>query len=303
MKNLSPIKKMIIGLIVGCIVVSIMTANNLASVMMLVAARNTARNNAQAQTVQQGTVQQGTVSQGTVSQGTVQSGDTSSDELADGSGSGAQDAQQAGNNNNDASADKNTGDAVKMYVTALNKAKSSAKKVVHTKANPTNYNDHVVIDGNSIIKATLEPIGKSLMGTFMKESAPNEEIAKTAIPPAGVQCKIDSSSVKTSSVKKSGDKTIVTIVLNGEKDPKAGSGLGSAVSIIEDKTITDAVAGAIEITDIHLDYYECTLVGTLDKNGNLVELNITAPCILKLKTMGINAEVGINCYDEYVISY
>ena len=40
LSNLSPVKKVVLGLAAMCIVVAIITANNLSSVMMLIAARN-----------------------------------------------------------------------------------------------------------------------------------------------------------------------------------------------------------------------------------------------------------------------
>ena len=58
-----------------------------------------------------------------------------------------------------------------------------------------------------------------------------------------------------------------------------------------------------EISNIHLDYDACTIVATIDASGNLVGLSVNAPCILKLTAMGVNAEVGIECYDEYTIAY
>ncbi len=196
------------------------------------------------------------------------------------------------------------GDGLKMYVDALNKAKSSATNVVKTKTSASHYKEHLVIEGNAIIKATLEPIGKSLMGTFMTASEPNETIDKNALPPQGIQCTLtDADLAEAPKVEKSGDNTVVTLVLKGASDPKAGSGLGSAVSIIEEKTITDAVAGAIDISNIHLDYDACTIIATLDASGNLIGLSVNAPCILKLTAMGVNAEVGIECYDEYTIAY
>lgn len=208
------------------------------------------------------------------------------------------DKQEGGN------ADAVQGDALKMYVDAINKAKTSATTVVKTKTSASHYQEHLVIEGNAIVKATLEPIGKSLMGTFMKASEPNETIDKNALPPQNIQCTLTAADLNGEpKVEKSGDNTVITLVLKGASDPKAGSGLGSAISIIEEKTITDAVAGAIDISDIHLDYFDSTIIATLDASGNLIGLSVNAPCILKLTAMGVKAEVGIECYDEYTIAY
>ncbi len=188
------------------------------------------------------------------------------------------------------------GDGLKMYVDALNKAKTSATKVTRVRTNASNYKDHVKA-------GMLSSIAKSLMGTFMKEDTTPVDIDKNDLPPKGAKCTLSQDAVQSVDVKKDGDNTIVTIVTKAESNPKAGSGIGTAVSIIEDKTITDAVAGVIEISDIKLDYDPCTLKATIDANGNLVALYVQAPCILSLSAMGIDAEVGIDCEDEFVIAY
>lgn len=320
--NMTPAKKIIIALVVVCVALTAVTANNLSSVMMLIAARNTAANNSTNGVV--AGQQQNVVSGNSGSSVSSGSSDSSQSGSQGGSSTPSVDNTADSSNKNDAStgktddktpsaekndsADKgNAGteqkDLVKTYVDAVNKAKSSAKTVVKTKTSASHYKEHLVIDGNALIKATLEPIGKSLMGTFMKASEPNETIDKNALPPQNIQCSLTADDVAKSESKQSGGNTVITLTLKGAKDPKAGSGLGSAVSIIEEKTITDAVNGAIDISNIHLDYDPCTIVATLDASGNLVGLSVNAPCILKLTAMGVNAEVGIECYDEYTIAY
>lgn len=319
--NMTPAKKIIIALVVVCVALTAVTANNLSSVMMLIAAKNTATNNSgnvvagQQQTVVSGN-SGSSVSSGSSdsSQGGSQSGSStpSVDNTADSSNkndasTGKTDGTTPSAGKNDSADKGNAGteqkDLVKTYVDAVNKAKSSAKTVVKTKTSASHYKEHLVIDGNALIKATLEPIGKSLMGTFMKASEPNETIDKNALPPQNIQCSLTAADVEKSESKQSGGNTVITLTLKGASDPKAGSGLGSAVSIIEEKTITDAVNGIIDISNIHLDYDPCTIVATLDASGNLVGLSVNAPCILKLTAMGVNAEVGIECYDEYTIAY
>lgn len=319
--NMTPAKKIIIALVVVCVALTAVTANNLSSVMMLIAAKNTATNNSgnvvagQQQPVVSGN-SGSSVSSGSSdsSQGGSQSGSStpSVDNTADSSNkndasTGKTDGTTPSAGKNDSADKGNAGteqkDLVKTYVDAVNKAKSSAKTVVKTKTSASHYKEHLVIDGNALIKATLEPIGKSLMGTFMKASEPNETIDKNALPPQNIQCSLTAADVEKSESKQSGGNTVITLTLKGASDPKAGSGLGSAVSIIEEKTITDAVNGIIDISNIHLDYDPCTIVATLDASGNLVGLSVNAPCILKLTAMGVNAEVGIECYDEYTIAY
>lgn len=325
--NMTPVKKIIIAVVVVCIALTVVTANNLTSVMLLIAAKNEAASTnsgsaavGQSQNVvsnggvssDSGLSSGGTVSTGgssvstdssagsSVSSGSSTSGSASSSASGSASSSAGDKTPASSTGSGTATAQK---DGVKMYVDAINKAKSSATTVVHTKTSASHYKEHLVIDGNALIKATLEPIGKTLMSTFMKASEPNETIDKSALPPQNIQCTLTQADVKSVDVKSSGGNTVVTLVLNGASDPKAGSGLGSAVSIIEEKTITDAVNGVIDISNIHLDYDPSTIVATIDASGNLVALSVDAPCILKLTAMNVNAEVGIECYDEYTIAY
>lgn len=315
--KMTPIKKLVLCIAAVSVAMTIVSTNIITSVLTLKAAQNNAaKEQAYAQQVEQhnnnysngffnsgnngGGNNGGYVNNGGSNSSNVNNGATN--DAGNGGGS-AGDKTPAGDNGGSGAGEANA-EGLKMYVDALNKAKSSATTVVKTKTSASHYKEHLVIEGNAIIKATLEPIGKSLMGTFMKASEPNETIDKNALPPQGIQCTLtDADLAETPKVEKSGDNTVITLVLKGGSDPKSGSGLGSAVSIIEEKTITDAVAGAIEISNIHLDYDACTIIATLDASGNLIGLSVNAPCILKLTAMGVNAEVGIECYDEYTIVY
>lgn len=316
--KMTPIKKLVLCIAAVSVAMTIVSTNIITSVLTLKAAQNNAaKDQAYAQQVEQhnnnysngffnsgnngGGNNGGYVNNGGSNSSNVNNGATN--DAGNGGGS-AGDKTPAGDNGGSGAGEANA-EGLKMYVDALNKAKSSATTVVKTKTSASHYKEHLVIDTkNAIVKATLEPIGKSLMGTFMKASEPNETIDKNALPPQGIQCTLtDADLAETPKVEKSGDNTVITLVLKGGSDPKAGSGLGSAVSIIEEKTITDAVAGAIEISNIHLDYDACTIIATLDASGNLIGLSVNAPCILKLTAMGVNAEVGIECYDEYTIAY
>lgn len=318
--KMTPIKKLVICIAAVSVAMTVITTNILSSVLTLKATQNNmAREKALMQQIEEhnnnsnngGYVNSGSSNGGYVSttpggSSSSSNGGSSNSGSNSGSngGSSADSNTPAGNNGGSQNAGAVQGDGLKMYVDALNKAKSSATQVVKTKTSASHYQEHLVINGNALVKATLEPIGKSLMGSFMKASEPNETIDKNALPPQNIQCTLTEADLAAApKVEKSGDNTVVTLVLKGANDPKAGSGLGSAISIIEEKTITDAVAGAIDISDIHLEYFDCTIIATLDASGNLIGLSVNAPCILSLTAMGVGAEVGIECYDEFTIAY
>ena len=300
MKNLSPIKKIILALLAMCIVVSIITANNLSSVMMLIAARNNARNNAQ-YAQQQSTVQQG----GAVQQsGAVQSGSTVSGDSGSSSGSNdAQSSQTDNKQNNAGSSNSGSTDVksiVEEYKKAVNNAKSKAKTITLVKDGAKNY--------NGIFEAgMLSSIGQGLVDKFMGISDKNEVIDKSKLPPQGKQCTLSVSDVVSATKKTEGDYQIITLKLKNEENPKSGSGIGAAVNVIEESQITEPVEGIVEVKNIKLAYENVSIVAKIDKSGKLVYLTTDAPSVLSLDAKaGIeikDAKVGIEVISEYKIEY
>lgn len=300
MKNLSPIKKIILALLAMCIVVSIITANNLSSVMMLIAARNNARNNAQ-YAQQQNTVQQG----GAVQQsGAVQSGSTVSGDSGSSSGSNdAQSSQTDNKQNNAGSSNSGSTDVksiVEEYKKAVNNAKSKAKTITLVKDGAKNY--------NGIFEAgMLSSIGQGLVDKFMGVSEKNEVIDKAKLPPQGKQCTLSASDVVSATKKAEGDYQIITLKLKNEDNPKSGSGIGAAVNVIEESQITEPVEGKVEVKNIKLAYENVTITAKIDKSGKLVYLTTDAPSVLSLDAKaGIeikDAKVGIEVISEYKIEY
>lgn len=310
--KMTPIKKLVMCIAAVSIAMTVITTNILSSVFTLKAAQNNmAREKALMQQIDEhnnNSNNGGYVNNGSSNGGYVSTTPGSNS----GSNGGSSNSGSNGGSNGGSSADSNTPagdnnggsqdagasqqDGLKMYVDALNKAKSSATKVTRVRTSASNYKDHVKA-------GMLSSVAKSLMGTFMKEDTTPVDIDKNDLPPKGLNCTLDASAVDKVDVQKDGDNTIVTIVTKAESNPKAGSGIGSAVSIIEESTITSAVEGVIEISNIKLDYDPCTLKATIDASGNLVALYVQAPCILSLSAMGIDAEVGIDCEDEFVIAY
>lgn len=300
MKNLSPIKKIILALLAMCIVVSIITANNLSSVMMLIAARNNARNNAQ-YAQQQNTAQQG----GAVQQsGAVQSGSTVSGDSGSSSGSNdAQSSQTDNKQNNAGSSNSGSTDVksiVEEYKKAVNNAKSKAKTITLVKDGAKNY--------NGIFEAgMLSSIGQGLVDKSMGISDKNEVIDKSKLPPQGKQCTLSVSDVVSATKKTEGDYQIITLKLKNEDNPKSGSGIGAAVNVIEESQITEPVEGIVEVKNIKLAYENVSIVAKIDKSGKLVYLTTDAPSVLSLDAKaGIeikDAKVGIEVISEYKIEY
>ncbi len=320
MKNLSPIKKIVLGLAAMCVAISIITANNLASVMMLIAAKNNAENNAQV--VQQGTVQQGTVQQGSsTSTGGSTSAGTSTDSTAGSSTSTGSSSSSSSNSStaggtsssdNSASAQSNGAftnqQMVDMYKKAITSAKSSATSVVRVKDGALNYNGIVEAGG-------LSEVGKTLMDQFMVGSeaeieTKNEPWEKEKLPPEGAACNLTVNGIQNISCKENGDEYIITVVAKNETNPKPGAdGVGSISNVIQESSITGAIGSfpLLKLENIGLAYENVTTVATIDKaTGNLKYLKVNAPCVLSLTAkMGIsvNAKVGIQVITEYEVKY
>ena len=308
MKNLSPIKKVIIGLVAACIVVSIMTANNVASVMMLVAAKNTAKNNAQTQYVQQGAVQQGTVQQGAVQQGTAQDDGGSSDASAN---------TQTNDTNKDSAdkgsstgSQKSVAEICTMYNKAINNAKSKSSKIVRVRDGALNYNN--IVEAGGLSSAASSLMGMFMVGSESEIPVKNEEWTKEKFPPENAKANLTPAGVKSATCKEEGNYYIVTITGKDEVNPKSGGpGVGSLCGVIQEETITGSISSVpgLALSNIKIAYENVTTTAKIEKStGNVVELKINAPCILqlsaKLAVISINdAKVGIQVFTDYTIAY
>lgn len=306
MKNLSPIKKIILALLAMCIVVSIITANNLSSVMMLIAARNNARNNAQ-YAQQQNTAQQ---SGGAVQQsGAVQQNDNST---ASADNAASDNASQSGDKATASTSkgSKSVAEICQMYNKAINNAKSKSSKIIRVKDGAINYNGIVEAGG-------LSSAASSLMGMFMVASEAdiketNEVWTKEKFPPENANANVTPAGVKSATCKEEGNYYIVTITGKDEVNPKSGGpGVGSLCGVIQESTITGSISSVpgLQLNNIKIAYENVTTTAKIDKStGNVVELKLNAPCILqlsaKLAVISIDdAKVGIQVITEYKVEY
>ena len=209
----------------------------------------------------------------------------------------------------DAPADEANSDqaALDMFKKAVAAARTKSKSVVRVKDGAINYKNHVKAGGLSSAATTL-------MGMFMaKDEASievkNEAWDKTKLP--------DASALTLNGIQKitcvdKGSTYVVTVVAKDAVNPKANAdGVGSIAGVIEESQITGSISSVpgLKLSNIKIAYENVTAVATIDKaTGNLVALNLDAPCILgldaKLALISIDgAEVGIEVITEYKISY
>lgn len=328
--KMTPIKKIILAIAAVAVVISIITANNVASMMLFISANRS--NNTVQQTANNGTNTNVNANVAENNNGAVvDNGTSTGNTVADNNTSGSSDtaANNTGNtstnntsgNNTNTNTNTNTNgnsssnktpsssessDAaiVKTYQDAMNKAKSSAKSVILVSSGATNY--------NGIFEAgALSDVGQGLVDKFMGISEKNEEVGKGKLPPDGKTVNIDISKVKSAKQSKSGDNTVIVITMKDYNNPVAGDGgIGSVINPIEESVITGSISSVpgLSLSNIVLQYENVRVTATLDKNGNLIKYEVDAPSVLclsaKLGFISIdNAKVGIEVQDVYKISY
>ena len=330
--NMSPVKKIILAVAAVTIAIALITANNMASVMLIVASREDGKT----QQVQAGNNNQSYQNNNSVGTGNVGTGDAGNSGTGDvGTGDvGTGDAGNAGTGNagtgdagNAGTGDADKGDAgdadkgdagnagaatndqatLDIYKKAVNSARTKSKSVIRVKDGAINY--------KGIVEAgALSSVGSSLMGMFMVKDAAsievkNEPWEKEKLPDAS---NLTLNGIQKITKEEKGNNYVITVVAKNATNPQTGAdGVGAVAGVIEESQITGAIGSfpLLKLNNIAIAYENVTAVATIDKaTGNLVSLELDAPCILGLDAaMGplkINgAKVGIEVITEYKIDY
>ena len=189
-----------------------------------------------------------------------------------------------------------------LFVKALNGVKTNAKSATQLKKNAYNYDEHVDAGGNSII----EGIGKALMGSLLKEEETNVTYTGADIaanfPPSGATCGLTKDDVKSIECKEEGDYYVITVVVKGTKNPKAGEKVGAVATILTKESIEEPLKqyGLTGLT-FDCDYKETTAIAKIEKDsGNLVEYNFDLPLYLYVDG---KYSVGLGFEEWWTIAY
>lgn len=310
--KLTPAMKIIIAVAAICLAITLITTNNIATVMVLhglgstptAAAPSAGNNNQSVDNSNQGGYVDNSNQQQTVVPETTQP---------------SADANQQTNTGNNANTDNKT-DApqsgklstqqiIDLYKKGMNNVHTNAKTAVRVKDGAINYKK-VVVAGN------LTSIAEKLMGMFMvadeaSVEVKNEEWDKANVPPK--TCNLTPAGVKSADYEEKDGKYIVTIVAKDATNPKAGAdGVGSVIDVIEESQITGAIGSVpgLELNNISIAYENVTVVATIDKaTGNIENIKINAPCYLsldaKVPLLGSidDAKVGIQVISEFAMTY
>ncbi|MBQ6935988.1 MAG: hypothetical protein IJN49_05490 [Clostridia bacterium] len=331
--KLTPAMKIILAVAAICIAITLITTNNIATVMVLHGLNTTPAVATQGNNTQ-GTVNNSNQGGGYVdnsvntntntntSTGTDANANTSTNNNTATTPSGSTSTDNNSSANNNADAQKPSGDSgaaqsgklsdqqvVDLYKTAMNNARTKSSSVVRVKDGAINY--------KGIVEAgKLSSVASTLMGMFMAKDAnsieaKNEPWEKEKLPDASA---LTPNGLQKISYEEKGGQYIVTLVAKNAVSPKANSdGVGSLSGVIEESQITGAIGSVPGLTleGISIDYENVTAVATIDKaSGNLVAFNIDAPCVLKIGHAKVpllgevnDAKVGIQVITEYTIAY
>lgn len=326
--KMSPIKKIVIGLAVVTVALSLITANNMASVMLIVASREASAaaqqsvqtNNTAVQNQTNNSTQSGTSSNDTVVSNTATDNTATTDAATDNTASNntatndtvadnSASADDKGAQDTGSSAKLSDKEVVDLYKKAMNAARTKSTSVVRVKDGAINY--------KGIVEAgKLSNAASTLMGMFMADSADaievkNEAWEKENLPDASA---LTVNGLQKISYEEKDGKYIVTLVAKNASNPKSGAdGVGAISGVIEESQITGAIGSVPGLTldGISIDYENVTSVATIDKaTGNLVALSLDAPCVLNIAYAKIpiigevnNAKVGIEVITEYTVAY
>ncbi len=189
-----------------------------------------------------------------------------------------------------------------LFVKAFNGVKTNAKSATQLKKNAYNYDEHVDAGGNSLI----EGIGKALMGSLLKEEETNVTYTGADIaanfPPSGATCGLTKDDVKSIECKEEGDYYVITVVVKGTKNPKAGEKVGAVASVLTKESIEEPLKqyGLTGLT-FDCDYHATTAEAKIEKStGNLVEYYFDLPLYLYVDG---KYSVGLGFEEWWTIAY
>ena len=202
------------------------------------------------------------------------------------------------------SAFSSTEELVEYFNKCANKVKTDATKVVK------NYEKRNVDD--LVVPKALE----SMSGTFINEVmaddtepivyATKEEIRENFIVPGqDYVSRLKASDVVKADCKDNGKEYVIYFKLKDEKNPKAGSGVGSVCDVIETHEIAEKAPSFLE--EFSATYYNCEVTATIDKaTGKMTHVVYSTPLTMSVvvNLLGThNVGASITFIKDYSITY
>ncbi|MGN1315743.1 MAG: hypothetical protein ACI4VW_01645 [Acutalibacteraceae bacterium] len=335
--KMSPIKKIVICLAVVTVALSLITANNMASVMLIVASRQAGSATQQTAQVDNGTqgqaqvsdgTQGGTVSDNTVSDNTAtdntaptdaastdtnsgSSGSSNSSSGSNASSSGASNSGTAANSGSSTKSEK--AEIIEYFNKAVNSVKTDAKSVKQKSV--TNY-----LAGTPTIPSALNGVYKMLGGDswldgVLKDNSQGEAVysgadIKAKFPVEGESYASKLTEADVASAKRTEANGVYTITITTVADAKSDSvkhGEGhapKAFNVILPGVVNDNIPGvaASLVGTATMDYPSSTIVVTVDKaTGKVLTADYDLKWTINFDKMG--AVIPLGTKSSYTITY
>lgn len=193
---------------------------------------------------------------------------------------------------------------VEYFNTCANKVKTDGTEVVK------NFEKRIV--GELKVPDILQSIAETLIKDNMKDDTDpivygtKEEIRENFLVPSQdyVSC-LTADAVEEISYEETETEYVFHIKLKDEKDPRAGSGVGSVCDVIETHEVAEKAPAFLQ--EFSTNYYDCEVTATIDKEtGRMVHAVYSTPLTLNVvaNLLGTHsASVGFTFVKDYTITY
>ncbi len=204
----------------------------------------------------------------------------------------------------ESSAFASTEEMVAYFNKCANKVKTDATKVVK------NFEKRVV--GEIKVPDILQSTAENLLESNMKDDttpvtyATKQDIRANFLVPNQdyVSC-LKASDVVKATCKDNGNQYVIYFKLKDEKNPRAGTGVGSVCDVIETYEVQEKAPSFLK--EFSTTYYSCEVTATIDKaTGRMVHAVYSTPLILYVVVdlFGTHsANVGLTFIKDYSITY
>lgn len=215
-----------------------------------------------------------------------------------------EEAENQGEAENQNQAFKTPQEMVEYFNTSANKVKTDATEVVK------NFEKRIV--GELVVPSVLQSLAETLLKENMKDDtdpivySTKEEIRENFLVPAQdyVSC-VTVDDIESISYEDKGSEYEFYIKLKDEKDPRAGSGVGSICDVIETYEVAEKAPSFLE--EFSTSYYDCEVTATIDKEtGRVTHIVYSTPLTLNVvaNLFGTQtASVGFTFVKDYTITY
>ncbi len=193
---------------------------------------------------------------------------------------------------------------VELFNTAVNKVKPEAVKVTK------NYEKRTV--NRLELPSALQSMSDTFINEVMKDDtepivyATKQEIRDNyMVPNQDYGSKLKASDVEKAVCKDNGKEYEIYILVKSQKNPTAGSGVGSAFDVIESNELAEKAPAFLK--EFTTEYYNCVVKVNIDKqSGRVIHANYSTPLIMNVvvNLLGTHSVVvGVTFEKDYTIEY